>query len=120
LESLRNKNFSHSSINETAKELGNVSRTLISENYRGLIFKYYVESNFNLGEAVNIIANTEDEEIKERIKAKAERYLSNIKKDIIASEVKDFNKLKEKFSSKYKNLPQKFHPHLDKIIKRII
>src|SRR3546814_3571829 len=39
IESLRAKNFSHSAINETAKELGNVNRTLVAENFRGYSLK---------------------------------------------------------------------------------
>ena len=50
IESLRNKKFSHSSINETAKELGNVSRTLVAENFRGLSLKILVENNFDVTE----------------------------------------------------------------------
>jgi hypothetical protein len=48
LESLRGKKFSHSSIVETARELGNVNRTMISENLRGLVLKTLVESKFNI------------------------------------------------------------------------
>ena len=63
IESLRNKNFSHSSINETAKELGNVNRTLVSENFRGLSFRILVQNNFDKNKAIQIISNSEDQEV---------------------------------------------------------
>ncbi|HEY6435287.1 MAG TPA: sigma 54-interacting transcriptional regulator, partial [Ignavibacteriaceae bacterium] len=117
LESLRNKNFTHSSIAETAKELGNVNRTLISENLRGLVLKTLVESNFNIEKSVPIISGTENTEVKERVLLKVQTFLVNIENDIIKTKYKDFDELKKELSSKYKNLPAKFHPHLDEVIK---
>jgi len=120
IESLREKKFSHSSINETANELGNISRTLISENYRGVFFKTYVENNCDLETAISLIAASDDEQLKERVKAKLERFLSNIESDIKALGSNEFEIVKSKFTSKYKNLPQKFHHYLDEIIKRYL
>ena len=64
LESLRNKKFSHSSIAETAKELGNVNRTMISENLRGLVLRTLVENEFNIEKTVSIISGTEENDSK--------------------------------------------------------
>ena len=117
IESLRGKKFSHSSIVETAKELGNVNRTLISENLRGLVLKTLVESEFNIEKAVPLISGTEDNDTNERVRSKIQTFLSNIENDLRKTEVKDFETLKKHFSSKYKNLPVKFHSYLDEVIK---
>jgi transcriptional regulator with GAF, ATPase, and Fis domain len=117
LESLRNKNFSHSAITETAKELGNVNRTMISENFRGLVFKVLYEMNFNLNDVVSKISNTEDKSVKERVLGKVETFISNIEKDIKSSNSDEFEIVRKNLSSKYKNLPVKFHHYLDEVIR---
>ncbi len=120
IESLRNKKFSHSSVSETARELGNVNRTLISENFRGLAFKVYVESNYNIEHTVKLIAAADDEEIKNSVRSKIETFLSNIERDVKKAEEASFEAVKPRLISKYKNLPQKFHTYLDDIIKKIL
>jgi transcriptional regulator with GAF, ATPase, and Fis domain/CHASE2 domain-containing sensor protein len=117
LESLRSKNFSHSSITETAKELGNVNRTMISENFRGLAFKVLCETNFNFDETVVNISGSNDESIKEKISGKIQTFISNIEKDIRRTDSNDFDIIKQKLNSKYRNLPAKFHHYLDEIIR---
>jgi Nif-specific regulatory protein len=117
LESLRGKKFSHSSIVETAKELGNVNRTLISENLRGLALKTLVESEFNIEKSVLLISGTEDYDTNERVRSKIQTFLSNIESDLRKTGEKNFDTLKKQFSSKYKNLPVKFHSYLDEVIK---
>jgi transcriptional regulator with GAF, ATPase, and Fis domain/CHASE2 domain-containing sensor protein len=120
LESLRSKKFSHSSINETAKELGNVNRTLVSENFRGYSLKCFVESKFEINKSVKTISQTDDNEINNKVRSKLETWLANIKKDIDKSESDDFNNVKSELSSKYKNLPQNFHIYLDEVIKELL
>ncbi len=117
IETLRNKKFSHASITETAKELGNISRTVVSENFRGFSLKVYVESNFVEDETVMIISGSEDEESNERVRAKLQLFLRNIENDVMKLGSREFDEVKQKFTSKYKNLPQKFHFYLDEIIK---
>lgn len=116
LESLREKQFSHSSIIETAKEL-EVSRTLISENFRGILFRAFVNFEFDIEKAALKTAGNEKSEIIERVKSKLDKYLINIFTDVNKLNEKEFEKVKEKLNSKYKNLPQKFHFYLDEIIK---
>ncbi len=117
LESLREKRFSHSSVTETAKELGNVNRTMVSENFRGTIFRTLVESRFDVDATVKTIAGTENEELNEKVAAKVQLYIDNIESDLNKIESSNFEFIKSKFSSKYKNLPVKFHYYLDEIIK---
>jgi len=117
LASLRNKNFSHSSISETAKELGNVNRTLISENFRGIVLKTLVGTDFDIEETVRKISDNLDEEIKEKVRSKIQIYLNNIDGDLVNSTTKNFETIRQNFNSKYKNLPVKFHLYLDEVIK---
>ena len=117
LESLREKKFSHSSISETAKELGNVNRTMIAENFRGIVFKTLCENNFEIERSASIIASTNNELVINKVQSKIETFIANIKQDIMNESTQDFSKVKLSFKSKYKNLPAKFHPYLDEIIK---
>ncbi|MBT8379128.1 MAG: sigma 54-interacting transcriptional regulator [Ignavibacteria bacterium] len=117
LESLRIKGFSHSSITETAKELGNMNRTMISENFRGLVFKVLFDSDFNLTKTVSIISGTDEKSIMEKVEVKIVTFISNIEKDIKNVDSTDFETVKQKLYSKYKNLPAKFHHYLDEIIR---
>jgi transcriptional regulator with PAS, ATPase and Fis domain/CHASE2 domain-containing sensor protein len=117
IDSLRQKQFSHSSIVETAKELGDVNRTLISENLRGLVFKILTENNFDVLKTSEIISNSNEAELNERVKTKIDTFLSNIKESLQKIPKENFDLVKIKLSSKYKNLPQKFHVYLDEVIK---
>lgn len=117
LESLRNKKFSHSSISETAKELGNVNRTMVAENFRGIVFRTLHDNNFDIELSVDIIAGSNDPEVREKVKGKINTFINNIDNDIVKTGSDDFEKVKLEFSSKYKNLPAKFHHYLDEIIK---
>jgi transcriptional regulator with GAF, ATPase, and Fis domain len=101
LESLREKKFSHSAITETAKELGNVNRTMISENFRGIVFRTLYENNFDIDLSVSSI----------------QKFIINIENDIVKTGISDFDEVKIRFASKYKNLPVKFHLYLDEVIK---
>jgi transcriptional regulator with AAA-type ATPase domain len=119
LDSLREKKFSHSSINETAKEL-ELTRNYVSENFRGIIFKAYYEAGFNVDNAVKSVCNSSDEQASEKVKSKALTFLSNVEKDVTALKHLSIDEVKQKLNSKYKNLPQKFHYYLDEIILRIL
>ncbi|MEO8232700.1 MAG: sigma 54-interacting transcriptional regulator [Ignavibacteriota bacterium] len=119
LESLRSKMFSHSSINETAKELGTVNRTLVAENFRGLSLKILVKNDFDLQSTILTIAASEKEEVLRRVKSKIETWIENIKKDVEINRHSEFEEIKSKLSSKYKNLPQKYHKYLDAVIKKM-
>lgn len=119
IESLRNKKFSHASINETAKELGNLNRTIISENFRGFAFKCFVENNFDIERTISVISNSDNKEIILKVNAKMETWIGNIKKDLAEMSNKNFEEVKNQLASKYKNLPQKFHLYLDEVINHL-
>jgi len=119
LDSLRNKKFSYSSFTETSREF-EISRTAVSENFRGLTLKIYVESNYDIEKTINLIANSNEEKVKEKVSQKLDTYLKNIEEDVNKINSKDFNFVKSKLSAKYKNLPKKFHYYLDEVIKRLL
>jgi transcriptional regulator with AAA-type ATPase domain len=109
LESLRSKKFSHSSIVETAKDLGNLNRTTISENFRGLVFKTLIENDFNIDKVIELISGNNEKDVRERVQQKVKTFLNNIDKDLDKANNLTFETLKKRFLSKYKNLPAKFH-----------
>ena len=117
LDSLRQKKFSHSSIVETSKELGDVNRTLVSENLRGVVFKTLTENDFDVAKTSKIIADSNDEEVINKVKSKTETFLSNIEEALLELPKGNFDFVKTKLSSKYKNLPQKYHAYLDEVIR---
>ena len=119
LESLRSKKFTHSSIVETAKEFGDVNRTTISENFRGVVLKSLVENNLDIQKTTSFISGTDNREVQNRVLQKVQTFIINIEKDLQSTEQSDFEELKKRFSSKYKNLPVKFHHYLDEILKRL-
>jgi DNA-binding NtrC family response regulator len=120
IESLREKHFSYSSVSDTAKELGDVSRTVVSENFRGYSFKCLVENNFNFDLTVETISGLNNKESIEAVENKLKLFLDNLKSDIKDSDLTGFEEMKKKFKSKYKNLPQKFHVCLDEVIKNLM
>lgn len=120
IESLREKQFSHSSITETAEELGNLSRTIVSENFRGVVLRTFSETGFNVESTIEKVAGSNDEKTTVKVRAKVETFLHNIEKDIHQISSRDFIEVRQKLSSKYKNLPSKFHASLDEIIKYYI
>jgi len=120
LNSLREKKFSHSSINETAAELGNINRAIVSEHLRGMFFRSYVKNDFDFSKAVVELAESEDETVLTKLSSKCETYISNIEKDVNKLNEENFDDVKTIFASKYKNLPSKYHEYLDKVIREFI
>ena len=120
VESLRHKRFSHSAITETAKELGNINRTVVAENFRGFSFKLFVENNFDESSTIKQIALSDDEEVLKRVKQKFYTWIENLNDDLKSLNTNDFEKVKIAFASKYKNLPQRFHIYLDEVIKYLL
>ncbi len=114
IESLRNKNFSKNSVSETAKELGGLNRGTVSEYLRGFCFKTFVEQGMNIESTINTVAGTSEPDVMERVRKKLIEFISN------AIELVDYTKNPEEniliSKPKFKNLPQKYHFYLEKII----
>ena len=117
LESLREKKFSHSAITETARELGNVNRTMIAENFRGIVFRTLYENNFDIDLSVESISGPEGNVMRAKVEEKVQKFILNIENDVAKTGLSNFNEMKLRFASKYKNLPAKFHLYLDEVIK---
>lgn len=120
IDSLREKKFSHSSINETAAELGNINRGIVSEHLRGMFFKALVNYQFNFNSAVRYLSGSQDESVTTKLSSKCETYLSNIEKEVIKYRDKEFEEIKVILSSKYRNLPSKYHEFLDEVIRYLL
>lgn len=125
LDSLREKGFSHSSVAETAKELGELSRTIVSENFRGMVFRYYAENGYDTEKTIEAVSGgSADPRAAEKAKTKVETFLNNIEtpvREIMSGAATvTFEDVKARLTSKYKNLPQRFHTYLDAIIKEFM
>ncbi len=116
LDSLRNKGFSHSSINETANELGGISRVVVSENLRGMAFRMFVEHKYDINKAAEAIAASSEVEVVNKVKNKIVTFILNIEESIKGVKQDNFEMVKEHMKVKYKNLPKRFHYYLDEVI----
>jgi transcriptional regulator with GAF, ATPase, and Fis domain/CHASE2 domain-containing sensor protein len=105
LESLRTFNFSHSSISQTAKALGNKDRGTITDYLRGICFEQLVYADFDKHRAAINVAGTDNIGIVARVEAKIENYLSSVKLSSRAAALK--------------GLPKRFHEFLDKVIENL-
>jgi transcriptional regulator with PAS, ATPase and Fis domain/CHASE2 domain-containing sensor protein len=111
---LRAKKFSRNSISETAKELGGISRGTVAEHFRGYCFKTFCESNWDIEKTIKIISGTDDQDYNEKVKSKISDYFNNAI-DLV-NPVVGIEENIQKSKPKYKNLPQKYHTYLDKVI----
>lgn len=114
LEMLRMLNFSHTSISQTAKALGNRDRGTITEYFRGMCFEYLVQANFNIPEAAQAIVAENNEQAIEKVKSKLESYLKNLQSVIQSFESSEIDE--NAVQAKFKGLPKKYYPDLIKVI----
>ena len=103
LETLRALKFSHSSINQAAKALGEKDRGTITGYLRGLCFQYLVNSNFDIDAAAARLAGSDEPEVIARVKAKMNHYLDGAKS--------------RKKEATLKGLPKFYHAYLEMIYK---
>ncbi|MDI6802631.1 MAG: sigma 54-interacting transcriptional regulator [Bacteroidota bacterium] len=116
IESLRDKNFSRSSISDTAKELGGFNRGTVAEYFRGFCFQKFVDKDFNWDETITAISETDDFEIRKKVANKLNEYLTNALELVEQNKDVEENIIRSK--PKFKNLQQKYHIYLEKIIER--
>ncbi|HEY4611498.1 MAG TPA: sigma 54-interacting transcriptional regulator [Bacteroidota bacterium] len=115
LELLRDKKFSRSSISETAQELGGMHRSTVAEYFRGSCFRYFLENAWEIDRAVQQIASTKHSETKSRVRRKLTEYLHNAVEGV--QNGVPFEEIQPKLKPKYKNLPQRYHPVLDEVVR---
>lgn len=111
---LRENGFSHSSITNTANELGGLHRGTVAEYLRGVCFREFCEHHFDIESAVISIAGTDDKEVQARVKNKMEEYLNNLLRNI-DKEI-SLEQLKEKLNYKFKKFPNRYHTYLEELI----
>jgi len=104
LETLRALKFTHSSINQAAKTLGEKDRGTITGYFRGLCFQHLVNADFDIDKAAATLAGCDEPDVISRVKAKINHYLDGAKKS-------------QKREAAFKGLPKIYHPYLDQIIK---
>ncbi|MBN2010121.1 sigma 54-interacting transcriptional regulator [candidate division KSB1 bacterium] len=112
LEAMRSFEFSRSAISQTAKALGNRDRGTITEYVRGICFIHLIENDFNIERAAQTIANSTSGLIHDRVIAKINSYLENLK-----AALENLSKEDEIPRSIYQGLPKKYHEALDTVIK---
>ena len=59
--------------------MGNISRTLVSENFRGLVLKSLVENDFDIEKTVTFFSASGDDEVKEKVKNKIQLFIKILK-----------------------------------------
>ena len=113
LKTLRSFEFSHASISQTAKVLGNKDRGTITEYFRGLIFEILVRENFDIDASSHSLSASSKPEVLERVQKKINHYLNNLYPlpELPESEEVDLQQL-----SQFKGLPKKYHPYLKQVI----
>ncbi len=114
LEEIRQREFSRSAISQTAKELGNLNRGTVAEYLRGIILQCFVEQKYDIDQTARKIAGTDDTKIIEKARKKLLDYLNNITGSIDRS--KDLDELEPELRGKFKNLPQRYHSALTRVI----
>lgn len=115
LEILRSKKFSRSSISETAEELGGLNRGTVAEYFRGICFKHFFESVWDVNSAVEVIVEDQGAESSEKVQKKLREYLGNVVEGLTPGQ--DFEATKNSLRPKYKNLPQRYHTILDEVVR---
>lgn len=105
LQSLRALKFSRAAMSQTAKALGNRDRGTITEYFRGMCFESFVRENYDATQAASRLAGTDEAEIVQRVRAKLEEYLENLR---AASSL----------SAQCKGLPKRYHEHVERIAER--
>ena len=114
ISALRDKQFSRSAISDTADELGGLNRGTVAEYFRGYCFKVFVESVWVTETAVERIAQTPDQVVRERVSKKLIEYLQNALEFVNPSMTLEHVQVASR--PKFKNLPQRYHPYLVQVI----
>jgi len=116
LASLRSLGFSHASISQTARILGNKDRGTITEYFRGLCFQTLCRQNFDIDSSSSSLAGSDDPQLIKRVKKKIKDYLKNLYPlpDLHDIDPENIQKLPQ-----FKGLPKKYHDALQQIIEHL-
>ncbi len=115
LETLRALRFSHSAVGQTARALGNRDRGTVTEYFRGMCFRFIVQSGGDIHKAAAALAASDDPEVVGRVETKMRDYMGNVRATLSGAAYAGGPK-----PSSFKGLPQKFHPFLQQIIDTMV
>jgi len=113
LDALREREFTRSSVTDTADELGGLNRGTVAEYLRGECLRAFAECTFDLDKAVRRISLTTDDGVNGRVRKKFTDYLSSIADAVVISQPWETARIS--LRPKAKNLPQKYHIYLDQV-----
>ncbi|MBD3384072.1 CHASE2 domain-containing protein [candidate division KSB1 bacterium] len=102
LDSLRAKGFSHASVSQSARELGNRDRSTIAEYLRGMCYEALVHHHGDENSAARELAATLDPQVIERVRKKIAAYRKKL-------ETTPPDNL-------YKGLPRQYHDDLKALL----
>lgn len=111
---MRAKRFSRNAISETALELGGLSRGTVAEYFRGYCFKVFSESGWDADKTVRAVSGSKEAEYNAKVRNKISDYYKNAVDSVDRSLTLSENI--QKARPKYKNLPQRYHSFLNKVI----
>lgn len=114
LSMLRAQRFSRSAISQTARALDNRDRGTITEYFRGLCFEALVQHDFDVEQAIRVIADTDDEGVLQTVRKKMQDYLRNLDPHINPDTVVEIAAGGR--PSCFRGLPKKYHPFLIQIL----
>lgn len=114
LEKIREKKFSFKAISEIANEIGGIHRGTVAEYVKGIFFKEFCNHYFDIYKTVQIIADSDNEEVKNRVRIKLSEYLNNLFSKI-DKKIPDYE-IRENLQNTFKKLPKRYHIYVEKII----
>ena len=113
LEMVREFGFSRSAITESASALGGLNRGTVAEYLRGECLRIFAEQQFDLEQAIVHVSMSADPAVNDRVRKRYIEYLGNIVEGIDISQ--PWDAAHSRLRSKAKNLPQRYHGHLEQV-----
>jgi transcriptional regulator with GAF, ATPase, and Fis domain/CHASE2 domain-containing sensor protein len=104
LSSLRSLKFSHASIVQTAKALGDRDRGTITEYLRGMVFESLARCGLSVEQAAKELAATTEPKVIAKVTQKILEYIGKLSVD------------PQQKQSLFKGLPKKYHPYLEQVL----
>jgi hypothetical protein len=90
----------------------------VAEYFRGICFKTFFEKSWSHDEAVRELAQTDDDEVRNRVRKKLDEYLNNLVENL--PQQSELENLQPFLKSKTKNLPQRYHVILEQVVRAFL
>lgn len=111
----REKEFKFSAISEVGEELGRIHRSTVTEHLKGIFFQAFYENHFQIMPTVRQLNPIPDMVYDERLEKRLNSYITNLEKSL--SKELPYEQNLVHLTSRFKNLPQKYHFYLEEIIR---